>query len=150
MDIGEYIQIQIPLKTFRKAFRGRFSRKVWMTLHGLAHYCPSFVLFDRALEPRHLEHLQKRVEQLVPTLALGFGCNASVDWRLNEQPLYPPTVNDARTAEFARNVAAECVRLLQLLDWRGSSPCCSPILNSSPSPLFSACLDLIKSLKQSH
>jgi hypothetical protein len=36
----------------------------------------------------------------------GFGCNGTVDWRLGEQPYYPPLVNDDGAADFAWDVAA--------------------------------------------
>jgi IAA-amino acid hydrolase len=37
--------------------------------------------------------------------AAGFGCNGTVDWRLDEQPYYPPVVNDDGAADFAWGVA---------------------------------------------
>lgn len=50
---------------------------------------------------------QGRVEAMAPALAAAFGCNATIDWRLEEQPYYPPTVNDGGAAAFARRVAID-------------------------------------------
>lgn len=48
--------------------------------------------------------MKRRLEEMAPAVASGYGCNATVDWRLDEQPYYPPTVNDERMAEFAMQV----------------------------------------------
>ena len=60
----------------------------------------------RALDHDHLMRLQSRVEGMSVSVASGYGCNATVSWRLNEQPLYPPTVNDAASVQFTKEVAA--------------------------------------------
>ncbi|KAG1672050.1 hypothetical protein FOA52_008926 [Chlamydomonas sp. UWO 241] len=51
--------------------------------------------------------MRGRVEDVVSKVASGFGCTGSVDWRLDEQPLYPPVVNDPATAKFTGEVAEE-------------------------------------------
>ncbi|GAX80498.1 hypothetical protein CEUSTIGMA_g7936.t1 [Chlamydomonas eustigma] len=59
----------------------------------------------RSLDHAALLHNQRRVEEMAVAFAAGYGCNASVNWRLDEQPLYPPTVNDPPTAAFTTRVA---------------------------------------------
>jgi amidohydrolase len=62
----------------------------------------------RALTLDQLLKLKARVEEMAPLIVAGFGCNATVDWRLDEQPLYPPTVNDkALTNDFSSMVARD-------------------------------------------
>ena len=60
----------------------------------------------RALDHEHLIKLQIRVAEMATAVASGYGCNTTVSWRLDEQPLYPPTVNDAATVLFTKEVAA--------------------------------------------
>ncbi len=60
---------------------------------------------DRSLERDGLLRLQRRVEELSQAVASGFGCNATVNWRLDVQPMYPPTVNDKATVDFTNKVA---------------------------------------------
>lgn len=45
---------------------------------------------------------------MVPAVASGFSCSSTVDWRLEEQPYYPPTVNNDAMAAFAAEVCV-CV-----------------------------------------
>jgi metal-dependent amidase/aminoacylase/carboxypeptidase family protein len=47
----------------------------------------------------------RRIETMVAAVAAGYGCNVTVDWRQEEQPYYPPTVNDGAAAAFVRRVA---------------------------------------------
>uniref|UniRef100_A0A6S8GW75 Peptidase M20 dimerisation domain-containing protein n=2 Tax=Dunaliella tertiolecta TaxID=3047 RepID=A0A6S8GW75_DUNTE len=61
----------------------------------------------RTLDHDTMVHLQGRLESLAAAIAAGFGCTTSLDWRLNEQPYYPPTVNDPKVAAMAAAVAAE-------------------------------------------
>eukprot|EP00197_Chlamydomonas_leiostraca_P009534 CAMPEP_0202861742 /NCGR_PEP_ID=MMETSP1391-20130828/3038_1 /ASSEMBLY_ACC=CAM_ASM_000867 /TAXON_ID=1034604 /ORGANISM="Chlamydomonas leiostraca, Strain SAG 11-49" /LENGTH=420 /DNA_ID=CAMNT_0049541175 /DNA_START=19 /DNA_END=1281 /DNA_ORIENTATION=- len=61
----------------------------------------------RGLDHALLQRLQGRVESLTTSVAAGYGCNVSVDWRLQEQPYYPPTVNDAATVAFTNEVVAK-------------------------------------------
>lgn len=42
--------------------------------------------------------------ELAAAQAQAFGCTADVDWREEEQPYYPPTVNDAGAYAFAADV----------------------------------------------
>jgi hypothetical protein len=52
-------------------------------------------------------YMKGRIESMVPTLAAAYGCNATVDWRLEEQPYYPPTVNDEKSVAFTREIAEQ-------------------------------------------
>eukprot|EP00882_Tetradesmus_deserticola_P016803 GHRQ01017967.1.p1 GENE.GHRQ01017967.1~~GHRQ01017967.1.p1 ORF type:complete len:233 (+),score=107.26 GHRQ01017967.1:53-700(+) len=61
----------------------------------------------RALTHEHMLLMQQRIEQAVPAVVSAFRCNGSVDWQLEHHPYYPPTVNDAGAAAFAREVAGE-------------------------------------------
>ena len=62
----------------------------------------------RALTLEQLLKLQSRVEEMTPLIVAGFGCNATVSWRLEDQPLYPPTVNDKQlTTDFSIKVARD-------------------------------------------
>eukprot|EP00798_Chlamydomonas_sp_ICE-L_P028358 gene28359-31485_t len=63
------------------------------------------LMVSPALSPTHLLHMRDRVNKVVPALADGFGCTTTISWRLDEQPLYPPTVNDPTMAEFQKDVA---------------------------------------------
>ncbi|GIL52966.1 hypothetical protein Vafri_8697, partial [Volvox africanus] len=70
---------------------------------------PDEVMFGgtiRGLTHEHLMFMKQRLEEMAPTVAAAYGCNATVDWRLAEQPYYPPTVNDERMASFALQTAA--------------------------------------------
>ncbi len=60
----------------------------------------------RALSHEVMEVLQVRLEDMSARVAEGYGCTATVDWRLDYQPYYPPTVNDPGMAGFAQDVAA--------------------------------------------
>jgi len=60
----------------------------------------------RALTHEHLMYLQRRINEMAPALVVAYNCQADVDWRLDEQPLYPPTINDAETVQFTKGVAA--------------------------------------------
>ena len=64
------------------------------------------MVMHRALDHDHLKRLQSRVEGMSASVASGFGCNVTVSWRLDEQPLYPPTVNDAASVQFTKEVAS--------------------------------------------
>uniref|UniRef100_A0A383VWA3 Peptidase M20 dimerisation domain-containing protein n=1 Tax=Tetradesmus obliquus TaxID=3088 RepID=A0A383VWA3_TETOB len=59
----------------------------------------------RALTHEHMMLLKQRIEEAVPAVVSAFRCNGSVDWQLEHHPYYPPTVNDAGAAAFARGVA---------------------------------------------
>lgn len=48
--------------------------------------------------------MKRRIEEMAPAVTSGYGCTATVDWRLDEQPYYPPTVNDDSMAAFASQV----------------------------------------------
>ncbi len=48
--------------------------------------------------------MKRRIEEMAPAVTAGYGCTATVDWRLDEQPYYPPTVNDDGMAAFASQV----------------------------------------------
>ena len=62
----------------------------------------------RALTLDQLIKLKSRVEEMTPLIVAGFGCNATVNWRLEDQPLYPPTVNDKDlTNQFSSQVATD-------------------------------------------
>ncbi|EFJ47428.1 hypothetical protein VOLCADRAFT_81528 [Volvox carteri f. nagariensis] len=70
---------------------------------------PDEVVFGgtiRGLTHEHLMFMKRRLEEMAPAVVAGYGCNATVDWRLEEQPYYPPTVNDERMATFALQTAA--------------------------------------------
>lgn len=56
----------------------------------------------RALKVSTFDRTQQRIEQLVQSMALAYGCTATVDW--TNQPIYPPTVNDGEAWSFARGV----------------------------------------------
>jgi hypothetical protein len=84
----------------------------------------------RALTHEKLEELQQRLEGLSVAVAAGFGCNASVDWKLDVHPYYPPTVNDPAAAAFAEGVAARCGPR-HADDWH--TVCCRSALHR-PSP----------------
>lgn len=43
---------------------------------------------------------------MVESHAASYGCNGTVDWRLDIQPYYPPLVNDDGAADFAWGVAS--------------------------------------------
>lgn len=51
-------------------------------------------------------YLQRRIEEMTASHAAAYGCSGAVDWRLGDQPYYPPTVNDPAAAAFARGVAS--------------------------------------------
>lgn len=70
----------------------------------------------RALTHEHMVYLQGRVEALAASHAAGFGCNGTVDWRLDHQPYYPPLVNDAGAAGFAWEVAERTVGAAGVLE----------------------------------
>ncbi|KAK9829138.1 hypothetical protein WJX72_004097 [[Myrmecia] bisecta] len=53
--------------------------------------------------------LQKRVTEVIRAQAASFGCTADISWREEDQPYYPPTVNDKGAFEFAKDVG---IRLL--------------------------------------
>ncbi len=59
----------------------------------------------RGLSHDMLMTLQRRIESMSQAVASAFACNASVDWRLSEQPYYAPLVNDPHTVSFAKGVA---------------------------------------------
>ncbi|KAF5827966.1 hypothetical protein DUNSADRAFT_18450 [Dunaliella salina] len=61
----------------------------------------------RTLDHDTMVHLQGRLESLAAAVAAGHGCTTSLDWRLNEQPYYPPTVNDPKVAAMSAAAAAE-------------------------------------------
>ncbi|KAI8472795.1 MAG: hypothetical protein J3K34DRAFT_384117 [Monoraphidium minutum] len=61
----------------------------------------------RALTHEHMMYLKGRVEAMVSSHASSFGCNGTVDWRLDTQPYYPPLVNDDGAADFAWGVASK-------------------------------------------
>ncbi|CAG9464344.1 unnamed protein product [Pedinophyceae sp. YPF-701] len=63
----------------------------------------------RALEDKTMKYISKRFQEVVQGIAKGHDCEAVVDWREDEHPYYPPTVNDAAKAKFALNVAAGLV-----------------------------------------
>ena len=65
----------------------------------------TFYIICRALSLDQLVTLQGRVKGMSASVASGFGCNVTVSWRLDEQPLYPPTVNDAASVQFTKEVA---------------------------------------------
>ncbi|PNW70634.1 hypothetical protein CHLRE_17g728100v5 [Chlamydomonas reinhardtii] len=71
---------------------------------------PDEVMFGgtiRGLTHEHLMFMKRRIEEMAPAIAAGYSCNATVDWRLDEQPYYPPTVNDESMAAFALKTAAK-------------------------------------------
>ncbi|KAF6258480.1 hypothetical protein COO60DRAFT_1518753 [Scenedesmus sp. NREL 46B-D3] len=61
----------------------------------------------RALTHEHMTHMRQRIEEAVPAVVSAFRCKGSVDWQLEHHPYYPPTVNDAGAAAFARKVAGQ-------------------------------------------
>ncbi|KAG2490995.1 hypothetical protein HYH03_010667 [Edaphochlamys debaryana] len=70
---------------------------------------PDEVMFGgtiRGLTHEHLLYMKRRIEEMSPAVAAAYGCNATVDWRLDEQPYYPPTVNDEKAAAFAMQAGA--------------------------------------------
>ena len=52
-------------------------------------------------------YLKERIDQAVPAVVSAYKCNGTVDWQLDKHPYYPPTVNDAGAAAFARAVGAQ-------------------------------------------
>lgn len=48
------------------------------------------------------------VGQIVELQATSFGCRARIDWMEDEQPYYPPLVNDKAAYGFAMDVGQEC------------------------------------------
>jgi IAA-amino acid hydrolase len=60
----------------------------------------------RALTHEHIEALRGRIASMAAAVAAAYGCTASVDWREDIQPYYPPTVNDPAAAAFAARVAS--------------------------------------------
>ncbi|GBF94731.1 IAA-amino acid hydrolase-like [Raphidocelis subcapitata] len=70
----------------------------------------------RALTHEHMMYLKGRVEAMAASHAAGFGCNGTVDWRLDHQPYYPPLVNDDGAADFAWGVAARVLGEDQVLE----------------------------------
>ena len=55
----------------------------------------------RTLSPEVRDQVEARMQELVPSIAKGFGGSATLDYRRN----YPVTVNDAERAGFAAEVA---------------------------------------------
>lgn len=63
---------------------------------------------------------------MVPAVVAAYRCNGTVDWLEEEHPYYPPTVNDAGAAEFAKGVAGK------LLGAKNVSPAAQiPMLDAS-------------------
>lgn len=61
----------------------------------------------RATSDEQVQRLRERLEEVVTSQALSFGCTASVDWMEDVHPYYPPLVNDPDTAVLAAKVASE-------------------------------------------
>ncbi|KAJ9511326.1 hypothetical protein QJQ45_029740 [Haematococcus lacustris] len=61
----------------------------------------------RALDHEAMMRLQSRVGSLSKGVAQGYGCSAEVDWRQDQQPYYPPTVNDAAVERVTQQMAAK-------------------------------------------
>ncbi|KAL6753953.1 hypothetical protein V8C86DRAFT_2714039 [Haematococcus lacustris] len=61
----------------------------------------------RALDHEAMMRLQSRVGSLSEGVAQGYGCSAEVDWRQDQQPYYPPTVNDAAVERVTQQMAAK-------------------------------------------
>ncbi|KIY96289.1 hypothetical protein MNEG_11671 [Monoraphidium neglectum] len=70
----------------------------------------------RALTHEHMMYLKGRVEAMAASHAAGFGCNGTVDWRLDIQPYYPPLVNDDGAADFAWDVATRLLGASKVLE----------------------------------
>mmetsp|Transcript_1918 Transcript_1918/g.2843 ORF Transcript_1918/g.2843 Transcript_1918/m.2843 type:complete len:498 (-) Transcript_1918:198-1691(-) len=60
----------------------------------------------RALSRPQLSHLQRRLTEQTQLVARALGCEAQVDWREDEQPYYPPTVNDPHMARLVAEIAS--------------------------------------------
>lgn len=69
-------------------------------LHNVAPRCCA--VLRRALTDEIMKQLQRRVEEVATSVAKAHGCNATVDWRLDTQPYYPPTVNDVFMVRWLR------------------------------------------------
>lgn len=70
----------------------------------------------RALTGKQMTHIRARMDALVQPFAAAYGCNGTINWRLNEQPYYPPTVNDDKAAAFAWDVASRLLGEEQVTD----------------------------------
>lgn len=60
----------------------------------------------RSLSLAGTQHLRERIESVMQSTAAAYQCTAEVDFLESEHPVYPPTVNDGATYQFARGVAA--------------------------------------------
>lgn len=60
----------------------------------------------RAFSNDIMSMLRQRLEEVVATQALVFGCIGSIDFREEVEPYFPPLINDEKTTEFAVGVAS--------------------------------------------
>lgn len=63
----------------------------------------------RALRPATSDHVRTRILAIAEHVAAAYGVEASVDWREEADPHYPPLVNDKATATLALATATELV-----------------------------------------
>jgi len=80
---------------------------------------------------------------MVPAVVGAYRCNGTVDWLEEEHPYYPPTVNDAGAAEFAKGVAgkllgAKNVSLAAQIPMLGAS-CCSRACHATGLTAYLQC-----------
>eukprot|EP00955_Chlamydomonas_euryale_P070561 360783-Chlamydomonas_euryale.AAC.9 len=58
----------------------------------------------RAFSEATMSALRQRLQEVVKAQAMVFNCSGCVDFREDEEPYFPPLVNDKRTTDFAMYV----------------------------------------------
>jgi len=61
----------------------------------------------RAFSEATMSALRQRLQEVVKAQAMVFNCSGCVDFREDEEPYFPPLVNDKRTTDFAMAVARQ-------------------------------------------
>ena len=74
--------------------------------HGL---CPTPRCFSRGTSHEQLQQLRERMVAMCDSLAVAYGTTAKVDWRLGDQPYYPPLINDPGMVALAKKAAARYI-----------------------------------------
>ncbi|CAL5195579.1 unnamed protein product [Lathyrus oleraceus] len=68
----------------------------------------------RAFSKQSFNHLRQRIEQIIVGQAAVHRCNATIDFLEEEEPSYPPTVNDSNLHEHFVNVAVNMLGINQV------------------------------------
>lgn len=77
------------------------------TATGLAHGTALAAAAPRSphrADARALICMKRRIEVIAHAATAGYGCTATIDWWLDEQPYYPPTIDYDGMVVFASQV----------------------------------------------